>query len=281
MRTKPGFPLLIKTACRFQYSQSKHSFGDSAIETTMSDDLDKGFLMWEDCARRLASGEFRRIVVLTGAGISTAAGIPDYRGEGGVSAEQWKRTESEMAELLKSAEPTACHRMIRRLADLGWIRRVYTQNVDGLHEKSGVLPPTLLPIHGTLADGSCVAMGEKLPDEFWELAIKDFVLAVKCANLDCPPPDLLLVLGTSLKVAPACALPNMARKRVPRWWIALRPPISNDFGPGDCVQVGKVRISCRLTLRTRRRANDRVFDIGCEEFSHRVLSLLPGNSGRQ
>jgi NAD-dependent SIR2 family protein deacetylase len=173
-----------------------------------------------DCARKLASGEYRNVVVLTGAGVSTSTGLPDFGGKG-VLALDWDRTESEIREALPATEPTDTHKMLSELAKRGWIRRVYTQNVDGLHEKSGLLPPVLFPMHGTVAENSCVRMGGRLPDRFWSLVETDFALSTKCADLNAVPLDLILVMGTSLQVAPACALPNMARKKTPRWWICI------------------------------------------------------------
>lgn len=255
-----------------------------------------------DCAAMLASGVYKNVVVLTGAGVSTSSGLPDFGGRG-VSAAKWDAVESELRDILPSKEPTETHRMLFELAKRGWIRRVYTQNVDGLHEKSGLNTPILCRLHGAVdldqknssneqtcapsiaspfaSSQTCVRMGEKLPDEFWTLVEEDFALRTKCPSKEVTPPDLILVLGTSLQVAPACAIPNMARKKTPRWWICLRPPHQNGFepsksesfaGPQKCVTIGKVRISTRLTMRKRKA--DRVFDVPCDEFAREVMRLL-------
>ncbi|QKW37129.1 NAD-dependent deacetylase [Actinomadura sp. NAK00032] len=112
-----------------------------------------------------------RIGVLTGAGISTDSGIPDYRGPSGV----WTR-DPELAALFtrkhfandaevrrrfwrtldlhRDARPNAAH---RALADLEKTKavRILTQNVDGLHQKAGSTPRKVLELHGTLATTSC------------------------------------------------------------------------------------------------------------------------------
>lgn len=113
----------------------------------------------------------RRIAVLTGAGISTDSGIPDYRGPSGV----WTR-DPELASLftrdnfLKDAEvrrrfwrtldlhqdarPNAAHRALAGLEKAAAVR-ILTQNVDGLHQKAGSTPRKVLELHGTRATTDC------------------------------------------------------------------------------------------------------------------------------
>jgi NAD-dependent deacetylase len=121
-----------------------------------------------------------RVVVLTGAGISTASGIPDFRSPGGrweryqpvsiqdflaseeARREYW-RYKSETWQLISSAEPNAAH---RALAELGRANRVHllvTQNVDGLHERSGFPSDRLVNIHGTDSRVLCVDCGREEP----------------------------------------------------------------------------------------------------------------------
>ena len=110
--------------------------------------------------------EAERVVVLTGAGISTASGIPDFRSPGGrweryqpVSIQDFLANEearreywqykSDTWQLISSAQPNAAH---CALAELGRVNRVHllvTQNVDGLHERSGFPSDRLVNIHGT------------------------------------------------------------------------------------------------------------------------------------
>src|SRR5437762_5531310 len=110
--------------------------------------------------------EAQRIVALTGAGISTASGIPDFRGPQGV----WTRRQpvyfddfmhSEAAriehwdyklegwETFRSARPNAVHHAIVRLERAGKVVGVITQNIDALHSIAGTSPELLVELHGT------------------------------------------------------------------------------------------------------------------------------------
>ena len=126
----------------------------------------------------------QRVVVLTGAGISTESGIPDFRGPQGVwtknpGAEKmatlqhymgdreirvraWKmRSEHEAW----SAEPNAGHVALADLERKGKIHTLVTQNVDGLHQKAGSSPDRIVEIHGTMRDVMCMSCGERAPME--------------------------------------------------------------------------------------------------------------------
>lgn len=116
-----------------------------------------------------------RIVVLTGAGISTSAGIPDYRGPDGVwtknpGAERrshidtwisdpearragWQRRLNTSWE---SVLPTAAHDALTTFATSGRLSLVVTQNIDGLHQRSGLGRDKLIEIHGTVLDSICL-----------------------------------------------------------------------------------------------------------------------------
>jgi len=126
----------------------------------------------------------RRIVVLTGAGISTDSGIPDFRGPQGV----WTRNPhaEKMATLqhyvadpdvrkrswqdrLSSpawqAKPNAGHLALVELERRGHLDTLVTQNVDGLHLMAGTSPERLIQIHGTMREVTCLACGERAPME--------------------------------------------------------------------------------------------------------------------
>ena len=122
----------------------------------------------------------RRIVVLTGAGISTESGIPDFRGPQGVwtrnpQAEKQATLQHYMADpdvrkqawqsRLESpawrAEPNAGHRAIVDLEHRGTLDTLITQNVDGLHQKAGSSPDRVIEIHGTMREVVCMACGER------------------------------------------------------------------------------------------------------------------------
>jgi NAD-dependent deacetylase len=118
----------------------------------------------------------RSILVFTGAGISTASGIPDFRGPHGV----WTRRQpvyfqdfmtSEAAriehwdyklegwEAFRDAQPNAVHRAIVRLERAGKLRAVVTQNIDGLHQRAGTSGELLVELHGSNAEVECQSCG--------------------------------------------------------------------------------------------------------------------------
>jgi NAD-dependent deacetylase len=126
----------------------------------------------------------RQIVVLTGAGISTESGIPDFRGPQGVwtknpDAEKtatlryyvsdpavrrqaWQnRVSSEMWQ----AAPNRGHRALAELERKAALHTLVTQNVDGLHQAAGSSPERIVEIHGTVHDAKCLACGWRGPME--------------------------------------------------------------------------------------------------------------------
>ena len=123
-----------------------------------------------------------RITVLTGAGISTDSGIPDYRGPNGV----WTRNPeaARMATLQDyvadpevrrkswasrkdspawTAEPNAGHRALVDLEKTGRLLAIVTQNVDGLHQKAGSSPDRVIEVHGTIWWAVCLTCGVRTP----------------------------------------------------------------------------------------------------------------------
>jgi NAD-dependent deacetylase len=132
-------------------------------------------------ARRLV-GYARRVVVLTGAGISTDSGIPDFRGPDGV----WtKNPEAEKLATLPvyvsdpevrrrawrqrlesptwQARPNAGHRAIVALERRGILDTLVTQNIDGLHQAAGSDPARVVEIHGTMREVACLSCGARSP----------------------------------------------------------------------------------------------------------------------
>ncbi|MFY9588356.1 MAG: NAD-dependent deacylase [Actinomycetota bacterium] len=125
-----------------------------------------------------------RVVVLTGAGISTESGIPDFRGPQGL----WtKNPEAEKMATLQyymsdreirvrawksrneheawSAEPNLGHHALADLEAKGKVHTLVTQNVDGLHQMAGSSPDRIVEIHGTMRDVMCMTCGERAPME--------------------------------------------------------------------------------------------------------------------
>lgn len=129
-------------------------------------------------------GAARRIVVLTGAGISTDSGIPDFRGPQGVwtknpQAEKMatlqhyvadpdvrKRSwQDRLASPAWHAKPNAGHQALVALERRGTLDTLITQNVDGLHLMAGTSPERLIQIHGTMREVTCLDCGERAPME--------------------------------------------------------------------------------------------------------------------
>ncbi len=134
-----------------------------------------------DGARRLLSGK-TRVVVLTGAGISTDSGISDFRGPNGVwtkdpTAEKMATLETYMSDpdvrrrawrnRLQSptwdARPNAGHRALVALERRGGLDTLVTQNVDGLHQAAGSDPDRVIEIHGTMREVVCMSCGMRTP----------------------------------------------------------------------------------------------------------------------
>jgi NAD-dependent deacetylase len=124
----------------------------------------------------------RSTVVLTGAGISTESGIPDFRGPDGVwtrdpaaerlsnigyyvadarvRRESWRRRAEHPA---WGAQPNAGHRALVDLERTGRLELLVTQNIDGLHVAAGSAPERVIEIHGTIRDTACLACGDRRP----------------------------------------------------------------------------------------------------------------------
>lgn len=126
--------------------------------------------------------EAERVVVLTGAGISTESGIPDFRGPNGLwtknpAAEKASNIGYYLADpevrrqawqgRLRNAsherEPNGGHRALVRLEDSGKLLLLVTQNVDGLHQRAGSDPERVVEVHGTTARVVCMSCGERGP----------------------------------------------------------------------------------------------------------------------
>jgi len=124
----------------------------------------------------------QRIVVLTGAGISTDSGIPDFRGPQGVwtlnpKAEKMSDIryyvadpevrrlswQSRLAHPAWTAAPNAGHRALLSLEQRGKLHALITQNIDGLHQRAGLSPDKVIEVHGTLHQVICLSCGWRGP----------------------------------------------------------------------------------------------------------------------
>src|SRR2546428_4600824 len=144
----------------------------------------------------------RRVVELTGAGLSTASGIPDFRSPRGRweryqpvplpeflaserAREAYWRYKGETWQLIRAAEPNAAHAALAHLARAGRIELLVTQNVDGLHERSGFPPERLVNIHGTDSAVECMACHRRAPRAVAQAAWEARTAVPRC---DCGGP---------------------------------------------------------------------------------------------
>lgn len=215
--------------------------------------------------------EARRVVVFTGAGLSTESGIPDFRSPGGLwtrfdpqefhldrfladPRRFWELRADLMAALdLPRVQPNAAHRAIAGFEATGRLRAVVTQNIDDLHEKAGTTPERLLKVHGSATLVRCIACEAFFPFEvaasavaagrlppacpacggilkpgtvlFGEGLPEDVLAQAYDAARTC---DLMLVVGSSLRVWPAADLPRAAVDAGARLVIVNREPTPMD-----------------------------------------------------
>lgn len=122
----------------------------------------------------------QRVTALTGAGLSTASGIPDFRSPGGrweryqpvslqdflaleSAREEYWRYKGETWQIIQAAQPNAAHTALADLARAGRLELLVTQNVDGLHERSGFPAERLINIHGTDSAVECMTCHRREP----------------------------------------------------------------------------------------------------------------------
>jgi NAD-dependent deacetylase len=211
-----------------------------------------------------------RTVVFTGAGMSTASGIPDFRSPGGVWSrmkpihfdafmhnldarrEAWQRTFSGTAGWV-GAKPNEGHFAVARLVDSGTVGLVITQNVDNLHQDAGVPAHQVIELHGNAGYATCLICG--LRHELADLRVPFLeegtlpacracggivksatisfgqsmpVEAMRRAEAAARESDLFIVLGSSLSVHPAAALPMIAKSNGAALAIVNREPTTMD-----------------------------------------------------
>ena len=180
----------------------------------------------EERIERLAQWIFEaeNIVFLTGAGISTESGLPDFKGPEGI----WTRRDKGLPtkfRLFTSVEPNAGHRAIVELQDLGKLRFLITQNVDNLHLRSGIRPELLAELHGNVTRLRCQKCQTQVAKSLGlETCSCGGKLVSSVINFGDPLPkkdledsfwhssqsDLFVVVGSSLVVGPANELPEVA-----------------------------------------------------------------------
>lgn len=189
-----------------------------------------------------------RVAALTGAGISTAAGIQDFRGPNGLYVTRRYDPETvfeinafhrnpapfyeftrDFLSVIHTVEPTRTHRFLAALEAEGKLSAVVTQNIDSLHQKAG--SQNVIPLHGDYWNSHCLSCGAEFGLDYLEQAVLDEeVPHCPCGGFIKPDvvffgepvhnlesaaavvadSDLLLVLGSSLNVYPAAFLPEQA-----------------------------------------------------------------------
>jgi NAD-dependent deacetylase len=214
----------------------------------------------------------KKLVVFTGAGMSTESGISDFRSPGGVwsrfdpaeftfqkflASEEgrenyWEFSSSSWAEMA-AAQPNPGHQAIAELYRMGRLDCVITQNIDGLHQRSGVPEEKVIELHGTAWWVSCLECGQRYPREEIQERLKTGVKVPRCdkcggimkpvtisfgqampeqetrqAEKRAAACDLFLVAGSSLVVYPAAQMPLIARDSGARLIIINLTPTPHD-----------------------------------------------------
>jgi NAD-dependent deacetylase len=212
----------------------------------------------------------RRAVVFSGAGISTESGIPDFRSPGGIwekhrpidfqefmasegaRREYWRRKFA-THETVAGAEPNQGHLAIAELVRRGTISAVITQNIDGLHQASGVPADCVIELHGNTTYAHCLNCGREYElDPIREAFQADETLPVckSCGGLvktatisfgqampktemqrakeESVVCDLFLAVGSSLVVYPAAGFPGLAKESGAALVIINREPTNLD-----------------------------------------------------
>jgi NAD-dependent deacetylase len=213
----------------------------------------------------------RNVVVFTGAGISTESGIPDFRSPGGIWSKQspimfqdfvadeeirresWRRRFGNR-DGWQGAQPNAGHYGVARLVQRGKASAVITQNVDNLHQDSGVPAHKVIELHGNASYASCLRCGQR--HELADLRVRFLetgdpppcvscggivktatisfgqsmpMAAVERAQDEAIACDLFLVLGSSLVVYPAADIPVIAKRAGALLAIVNREPTNLDI----------------------------------------------------
>ncbi|KMS95017.1 hypothetical protein BVRB_013200 isoform A [Beta vulgaris subsp. vulgaris] len=178
------------------------------------------------------------LVVFTGAGTSTSCGVPDFRGPKGIWTLQRQGKGVPEASLpFDRAMPSLTHMALVELEKAGILKFVISQNVDGLHLKSGIPREKLAELHGNSFREVCPSCGmeylrdfevetiglkntpRRCVEEKCKARLRDTVLdcedelpgkEMNLAEQQCEMADMILCLGTSLQITPACDIPLRA-----------------------------------------------------------------------
>jgi NAD-dependent deacetylase len=214
--------------------------------------------------------ESNRVVIFTGAGISTESGIPDFRSPGGLWSkfqpidfrefmtseearkETWRRKIA-VDRAVSHAEPNRGHRAIAHLVASKKVSSVITQNIDGLHQKSGISDEQVIELHGNGTYATCLDCQRRyeLKDIFAAFEsdeeppvcdcggfIKSATISfgqsmpfepMRRAQSESKSCDLFIAIGSSLVVYPAAGFPAVAKQNGSRLVILNRDPTDLDY----------------------------------------------------
>ncbi|XP_025833249.1 NAD-dependent protein deacetylase Sirt6 [Agrilus planipennis] len=216
----------------------------------------------EEKCRTLADWilQSRHVVVHTGAGISTAAGIPDFRSPKGVWTLEKQGLKPQINISFNDATPTKTHMALKKLADIGYIHYIVSQNIDGLHLKTGICRELIAELHGNMFVEKCntcekqfvrnsatTSVGQrllgtmcrgyrlngrpcrgKLQDTIldWEDNLPE--LDLNMADYHSHAADLSICLGSTLQIVPSGNLPVATKKSGGRLVIVNLQPTKQD-----------------------------------------------------
>ena len=212
----------------------------------------------------------RHAVVFTGAGISTESGIPDFRSPGGIwtkmapidfsdflsseeaRRETWRRRFA-ADDTWQNARPNRGHRAVAELVRRGAAVAVITQNIDGLHQASGVPAEQVIELHGNSTYAHCLDCAQRYEIAELRTAFESDGIAPVCAacggwvktatisfgqampveamrraELETLAADLFIVAGSSLVVYPAAGFPELAKRNGATLVIVNREPTGLD-----------------------------------------------------
>jgi len=212
----------------------------------------------------------RQAVVFTGAGISTESGIPDFRSPGGIwtkmapidfsdflaseeaRRETWRRRFA-ADDMWRGARPNRGHRAVAELVCRGTVAAVITQNIDGLHQASGVPAEQVIELHGNATYAHCLDCARRYEIGALRSAFERDETAPKCeacggwvktatisfgqampveamrrAESETLAADLFIVAGSSLVVYPAAGFPELAKRNGAALVIVNREPTGLD-----------------------------------------------------
>ena len=244
----------------------------------------------------IINGKYKNIIIVSGAGVSTNSGIPDFRSsshsifykvkedlnlsqpETLLSREFYDNNKDLVDDYLKPFKKcirdvslTDSHELCKALYDKDILKRVYTQNIDGLYQKTGVPDNMVVEFHGSYAKDNVVIYDDDISEEVIEQVKKDFIWDIERI-------DLILVMGTSLQVAPFCAIPNLVRKECLRVLVDIKPEYAfnnrfNDKTLVSYVKFGKRKVTLRPQWFNKKR-NNLIITEDTDVFSKSIIDKI-------